>query len=295
VERKHQHKHQQQYKQQQQQFKPQYQYKRLPLRLKKYHHHDEDNIPDNLPEVIDVDIDDNDDLFDAQMADDHTGMGLDHLSDSGSTDWGNDPGDIMDFLGGVYFDYEDEDEESRAMSTVGSDDAAVETPTQYSFSPADVKAALLETDFWSYWIHTKGKNQKQAKSDMTRLTSMIQFIMQRDPEVFLYKTLADVTAAIIRGGYKWLQQICTWLSTNKHRRPKTVDAYVRTFQAYLKWFTIHSVDNIDRIHGGKVKREELLLVDDAVDDMRCSFSRKVRSRATYYVSLVIECDSIAEG
>ena len=279
-------KHQQQLKQQQlKQLKQQHikhQHKRLPLRLQKYHYHEEDVIiPDNSPEVINVDIDD-DDVFAAHMAesfaDDETEMVSDYLSDSGSTDWGNDhPEDIIEFLGDVYFDDEDKDEEGGAISTAGSDDAAKEIPTQYSFSPADVNAALLDTDFWSYWIHTRGKHQKQAKSDMTRLTWMIQFIMRHDPEVFHYKTLADVTAAIIRGGYKWLQQICTWLSENKHRRPKTVDAYVRIFNAYLRWFTTHSVDNVDRIHGGKVTRVHLMDVEDAVEDMRGSLSRKVRT------------------
>ena len=113
---------------------------------------------------------------------------------------------------------------------------------------------------------------------------MIQFIMRHDPEVFHYKTLADVTAAIIRGGYKWLQQICTWLSENKHRRPKTVDAYIRIFQAYLKWFTMLSVDNIERIHGGKVTMVDMMVVNEAVDDMRCSLNRKVRTLLWWFLS-----------
>jgi hypothetical protein len=94
--------------------------------------------------------------------------------------------------------------------------------------------------------------------------------------VIHYQTLADVTAAIIRGGYKLLQQLCTWLSQKKHRQPSTVNTYLRPFQLYLKWFTALSVDNTRNIHEGKVTRDEMLIVEEAIDDIRSAFNRQVR-------------------
>lgn len=269
-------------------------HKRLPLR--KFHHQTrrwENDTPPVFNDYSDDDdyfefndddemidgageFNDDDEMVDGMDTVEQLELGLDDLSDNDSVDWGNDaPGndlaeeDIMDFLDEVDFD---------GAGVEGADAAAKETiqlNTAFTFSPAEVSDALYATKYFDYLLYTKGIAGRQARSNMTRITTIIQFIMQRDPDVTHYRTLADVTAAIILSGYKWLQLFCQWLSLNKHRQPSTVGMYLRPFQNYLKWFSTLSLDNLPSNYGGQVNRNHTLVVDDAIDDIRSSYNRQV--------------------
>jgi hypothetical protein len=285
-------------------------YRRLLLKpLRKYNHqhrraiqHTDDDSADHIANQSVIVIDDSQSLPDDCSIDDNNSLDDDFNRDWGdATDWETTSGDIVDFLDEVDFiagdgeeSYGQADNDAEEFASSFGDESVFdtdraqasytytagdgeETPLnkRYAFSPTEVRAALYATDFYSYMVDTKGIAIKQATSNMTRITWIIQFIMQRDPEVIHYQTLADVTAAIIRGGYKLLQQLCTWLSEKKHRQPSTVNTYLRPFQLYLKWFTALSVDNTRSIHEGKVTRDDLLIVEEAIDDIRSAFNRQV--------------------
>ena len=188
-------------------------------------------------------------------------------------------------------DLESNEEDNPLLQPIYTSAAAVldsfnHVNSKYAFSPADVLPALSQCEYVSHMKLIEDYTPKRLKSTLSRIEMVLVFIMQRDPDVLNYKSLADVTTAVIQKKHKMFHQASKFLLQNKHRQPSTVCCYLRDVHHYCKWYAYQSPDNVATNFGGLAESHHMLVVDHIIACICKPFRKKVSGTALSLLLLI---------